>query len=345
MTESNPSNSSQTPAKRSRWAFGLQVAGRAAANFSEDAGTQLAASISYYALFSLFPLTLLAMAVFGTFLRDSDVQQAVLEAIIDFLPVEGSTVADSLKKAASLGPTISVVSFFAAMWSAGALSSAVRQTMDRVFEVNSKRPLLRAKFIDFVLMPVIGLPLIGGVVLTGVWRFFQRQLAERWSLFDDHLGWAWSIGAFLIPLALTFVAFTALYRFAPNKRHPYRHIVPGALVAAIAFEVLKNGFAWYLDSFGNYNVYGSLGSVIVLLFWIYLVANILIFGGEVAVEIPHVRNAEPRHGTREAGDWRQSLLRFLQGLVMASEDDRALPQEAADRNPAVPLPERDHHGR
>lgn len=329
-----------------RWTTVPQVLGRAAANFAEDSGTQLAASISYYTLFSLFPLTLLAVAIFGTFLRDPALQERVLDAIIDFLPVEGPTIAESLEQAATLGPTVGIVSFFGALWSAGALSAAVRRTMDRVFEVSSGRPLVRAKLIDFVLIPVIGLPLLGGLVLTGVLRFFERQLGERWGLLDGNLGWTWDLGAFLIPLALSFVAFTALYRLAPNKRHPMRFILPGAFVAALGFEGLKSGFAWYLDAFGNYAVYGPLGSVIVLLFWVYLAANILIFGAEISAEIPHITREEPRHGSKEPGDWKRSLLGFVQGLVMASgEDDRGgrgpiADRAPEDRDPAVPLPGR-----
>ena len=130
------------------WKFPFHVLGRAASNFAEDRGTQLAAAISYFTLFSLFPATLLAISVFGIVLRNEEIQNRVLTAIIDYLPIEGSTVSESLRDVADLGPTVTIVSLFGAFWTSGALSAAIRQALNQVFEVERRRPLLRAKLID-----------------------------------------------------------------------------------------------------------------------------------------------------------------------------------------------------
>jgi len=311
--------------RRLTWKFPFHVLGRAATNFAEDRGTQLAASISYFTLFSLFPATLLAVSIFGIVLRNEEIQLRVLNAIIDFLPVQGSTVADSLRGVADLGPTVTIVSFFAALWTSGALSAAIRQALNQVFEVKRRRPLLQAKLIDFGLLPIIAVPLFGGVVLTGALRLFEQELNDRWGILDGRFAWTWDLGAFLIPLSLSFAAFALLYRFAPNRSLPFRYIAPGALFAALAFEGLKAGFTFYLESLGNYSVYGSLGSVIVLLFWVYLTANILIFGGEISAELPHVVHQEPRHGHEHLGeepDLKRSVFNFVRGLILVAEEDQ-----------------------
>ena len=66
-------------------------------------------------------------------------------------------------------------------------------------------------------------------------------------------------------------------------------------------------------------VYGSLGGVIALLFWVYLTANIMLFGAEITAEVPHVLNEEPRHGHpgSDEGSWRSSAWALLRGLVLA----------------------------
>jgi membrane protein len=100
---------------------------------------------------------------------------------------------------------------------------------------------------------------------------------------------------------------------------------PGALVAALAFEAAKTGFAAYIAHSGEYQVvYGSLGGLIALLFWVYVSANIMLFGAELAAELGHVMRGEPRHGhaLADEGDWRHSLLTMLRGLVFAPEDER-----------------------
>ena len=91
--------------------------------------------------------------------------------------------------------------------------------------------------------------------------------------------------------------------------------------------VAKSGFAAYVARYTEYDlVYGSLGGVIALLFWVYLSANILLFGGEVASEIGFALRGEERKGQpRVAGmieaDWRRSLITLLRGLILAPPDD------------------------
>lgn len=328
------------PAHRpSPWSvrFAFRVLGRAAANFLDDRGTQMAAAISYYALFSLFPLTLLAFSVFGIVIRDPALQERALNAIIDFLPIRGSSVADSLRRVADLGPTITAVALIGSFWSAGALSAAVRSALNVAFEADRGRPLLRAKLIDYALLPIIGIPLIGGVVVTTVWRLAQREITAAFPFLGGPFAWAWGLGAIAIAPVLSFLAFLLIYWLVPNRRLYFRYIWPGALLATVAFEGLKNGFTVYLSNFGNYEVvYGSLGSVVILLFWIFVTANILIYGGEVAAEVPHVLHEEPRHGvTPEEGDWKRSLFGFLRGLVLAGDEEV---------KPRAPSPRRRRNG-
>ncbi|HZA23426.1 MAG TPA: YihY/virulence factor BrkB family protein, partial [Dehalococcoidia bacterium] len=72
------------------------------------------------------------------------------------------------------------------------------------------------------------------------------------------------------------LVFLLLYRFAPNRQMRWRYVWPGALVAAVLFEIAKSLFLWYLENFASYNqVYGSLASVIVLMFWAYLSSMLL----------------------------------------------------------------------
>lgn len=311
---------SGTPQRPWSWKLALQLMGRAAATFAENRGNQLAGAISYFTLFALFPATLLLVSSFSFFLRDQAVQDRVLNALIDYLPITGSTIAESLQQVVDLGATATIVSFFGALWTAGALSAAIRGALNQVFEVETSRPMLRAKLVDFVLLPILAVPLIGGIVLTTILQLFRLELQERWGLLDGRWAWLWGVGSFVIPLALSFVAFAALYRLAPNQHQPFRFLWPAALFAAIAFEGLKSGFGFYLDHFANYSVYGSVGSVIVLLFWIYLTANILIFGAAIASQLPHVLYEDDGPGDEDGGGWLRSVWGFARGLVLVQDE-------------------------
>lgn len=313
--------SSARPARvRVDWRLVAGLLRRATVNFVEDRCTVLAAAISYFALFSLFPLVLLAAAVFGIVLRDPGVRDRVLNAVVDAIPVEAPSVANSLRALADLGPTLSVVATIGTLWTASALASAIRNALDIVFEVRRPRALLQAKVLDYLVLLGVGLLFLASLALTTAWRVVESQADVRWGLLDGNLRWVWDTGAILIPAVMTFLMFLLLYRVLPHQRTRLLHIWPGALLAAVGFEVAKALFATYVANFSNYDVvYGSLGGVIALLFWVYVSANILLFGAEVSAEVSHVMRGEPRRGhvPSEEGDWRASLLTLLRGLVLA----------------------------
>ncbi len=322
-------------APRPLWRLSLTVIRRATVNFVEDRCTHMAAAISYFALFALFPLTVLAIAAFGIVLRDEDVQADVLRAIVDALPIEQTSIADSLEGLADLGPTVTVISLIAAAWTVGTLAGVVNRSVNVVFDVDRPRPLLRAKLIDSSLLPLGGVLLLSSFILTGAWSVVQVTAGDRFG----GLEWLWTAGAIAIPTLLTFVTFLFLFWLLPHQLVRLRHIWPGALVAAVGVEVVKQGFAFYLSNVANYHVvYGSLGGIIALLLFVYASANLLLFGAEIAAEVPHVLREEPRHGHADAVEvsWRTSLWRILRGFVVAPGDQAgpALPQHPAEEAPS-----------
>lgn len=147
----------------------------------------MAAAISFFALFGLFPLTMLTVAVFGIVLRDADVQARVLEAIVGALPVEKTGVEESLRSVAGLGPTMTAVSLLGALWLASVLSTAVRRSIDVVFDVDSPRVLLHGKLVDYSLLPVGRALCLGSFALTAGWRVVQARAGDRFATFDGEL--------------------------------------------------------------------------------------------------------------------------------------------------------------
>jgi membrane protein len=290
---------------------------RATANFLDDRASQLAAGISYFALFSLFPFALLVFAIFGIVLRNEAVQADVLKAVVDAIPIEDPSIDKALRGLAKQSATIGVFALVGTLWSASALATALRSALNVAFEVEQRRPLFRGKLVDFTVLPALGTLFLLSLVLSAVWRIAQTQVDDL-GVFGQ-LSPLWELGAIAIPGLISFLAFLFLYWLLPNRTLRLRYLWPGALVAAIGFEAVKLGFTLYLANFGEYNaVYGSLGGVIALLFWVYLSANIMLFGAEVAAEVPHVLHGEARHGHEGARDvgWRRSLVLLLRGLIL-----------------------------
>ena len=323
----------EAAARRSPIVLAFLVLRRATANFLDDRATQMSAGISYFALFSLFPFALLVFSVIGLVLRDETLQQDVVSSIVDAIPVEAPSVAEAINELADQGATVGIFALVGTLWSASALATALRSALNVAFEVEGKRPLVRGKLIDFTILPALGLLFVASLVLTTTWRI-ARTTVDDLGVFAE-VPWLWELGAIGIAGAISFVAFLFLFWLLPNRDLRLRHLWPGALVAAIGFEAVKIGFALYVANFGNYDaVYGSLGGVIMLLFWVYLSSNIMLFGAEVAAEVPHVLQGEARHGVEGARDmtWRESAIQLLRGLVFGPAEVETEPAEERPRN-------------
>ena len=104
---------------------------------------------------------------------------------------------------------------------------------------------------------------------------------------------AWQLAGHGISLSLAFVASIVLYWLVPDTPASRPRVVwPGALLATVLLWALNNGFGFYVQNFGNYSeVYGTLGAVVIFLFWTYLAAVIILLGSELAPEYGrrHVR--------------------------------------------------------
>ncbi len=316
-----PPASRRVPPGRRVAGLALLVSRRATANFIDAGASQIAAGISYFALISLFPLALLAFSALGLVLRDASLKRRVIDGIVESVPVQAPAVEQSLAALVSGGATIGLVALLATAWTGSALAAALRKALNTMFAVERPRPLVQGKLLDVTVAPVLGFLLLLSLALTTAWRFAQAEAVAIGILRAQPL--VWELGAAGIAGAISFLAFLFLYWLLPNARLRLRDLWPGALLAAAAFELVKLGFAVYLANFGNYDViYGSLGGVITLLVWVYVSANIMLFGAAVAAEIPRSVRGEDRHtGDRERDvGWRGAALLLLRGLFLGPDE-------------------------
>ena len=126
--------------------------------------------------------------------------------------------------------------------------------------------------------------LLLAVLFTGpalsILREITHVVAPESEQFGDAL---WRLLSDLLALVLAFLTFLILYSFLPNTEVRAKHIWPWALLASLAFYAVNFGFVWYVRSYSLYNVvYGSIGAVLALLTWVYLSANIVLFGALVS---------------------------------------------------------------
>ncbi len=274
---------------------------RSMREFRADNSMQTAAAISYYVLFSLFPLLIFAVGVAGLFLQSSSVQQDIVDEVLKDVPLnegEGRNAVTDAVHAVS-GPGGGAVGFLGLIgmaWAGSSMFGAVRKALNTAFDdEEAKRPFVQQRLIDLGLVLALAAFFLASIALMAFLRIVRHHTSDIPGPGDiaETLGLLWDAGSYLLPLVFSFAAFLVLYTVVPGRMRPPRDVWPGALVAAVLFEAAKAGFSFYLENFSNYDlVFGSLGAVAAFLFWLYLSANIMLFGAEVASEYPIVRAGE-----------------------------------------------------
>ena len=267
---------------------------QAIVNFGKDRVPQMAAAISYFALLSIFPFLLLALAIFGLVLRDGELQQRVLTEIVAALPIEAPTIEEALGNLAGSGASMGVFALVGTVIAATALARSLRGSLNVIFRAEEQRPLLLSWLVDMTVLPVLGLLFITSLLLSTVWRFAQA-VADDLGL--EEVAPLWELGALAIPALLSFVGLLLLYLLLPNRSLHLLDLWPGALIAMLGFQIGTFVFAIYFENFGAYDlIYGSLGGVIALLAWVYVSSLILLFGAEVAAEASRRRREQEAEG-------------------------------------------------
>jgi membrane protein len=304
------------PERPGRAVFARRLARRAVEEYSEDHGSQLAASIAYHVLFSVFPLAIVLAALSGIVVRTTGVQADVIDAVVRNVPL--SVDGEHRLRALLEGVTgsysaVGLVAIAGLVWAASGMMAAIRAALNEAWDVEAKRPFVRGKLVDVGLVFVFGVGAFVSIAVTVGVRAVSAAGGSLVGIDPGAGGVAWLLGV-LFPLAFAFAAVYLLYRLIPAVPVAASPTWQVALGVAVVFVVFENLFALYVQGFANYNaVYGSLGAVIAFMLFVYLSASIFLLGAEVASEWPRLRRAHERgeveEGSRGAGRGREVRLR------------------------------------
>jgi membrane protein len=281
---------------RSAWTRqGLALLRRAFSEFRADHAAQMAAAISFHLLFSVFPLAIAAVSVLGLVTQDPHARDAVATAVLQVVPLSRSGRAqlhDLLLSVGGGAGAVGLLGLAGVVWSASGVMAAVRTALNVAWDTSAKRPFLRGKAVDLLLVAgvfVITGATLGLTVIAGLARSGVSHLPGPLEGLTPVAGAAVSALVFLGSATLLFATFAFLYRLVPAAPTHLRGVWPGALAAALGFEALQFGFSLYVSHFGHYNkVYGSLGAVVAFMFFVYLASMVFLFGAEVAAEYPRL---------------------------------------------------------
>ena len=242
----------------------------------------MAAAISFYALFSMFPLGLAVISILGFIIGTESSNETLAKEIADVLPISSDLIGSTMEGIISARAITGIASFVGLVWTSSAAFSAVRKGINTAWGVTTPRAFLWERIIDIGLVFAAGL-LVLIILFTAPLIEIIRQIFE-YTLPQNEIpaDMIWATIADLVSPLLAFISILILYRWLPNTKVKIIHVVPGALLASICFILAQLGFIWYVGKFPVYNIlYGAVGAVMALLAWVYISALIILFGAQI----------------------------------------------------------------
>lgn len=268
--------------------------------FAEDQLTDLAASLTYYAVLAIFPALIAMMSVLSLSGQSDEVLTGMTESLARVVPESAmstvSLVLNTIATAPSPGIGL-VVGLAAAIWSASNYVKAFGRALNRIYAVKETRNgllltlkmyLLTAVLIVLVAAALVLVAVSGPVVdWVGTILHLEASVTATWN-------------AIKLPLLLLVIVLIValLYHFTPNlPGQPLRLVSVGAFVAIGIAWLASAGFGFYLTFMGDNSytrTYGPFAGIVVFLFWLWIVNLALLFGGELDAVAAHVKHLRER---------------------------------------------------
>jgi membrane protein len=264
--------------------------------FFAERGTHLAAMVAYFALASFVPLIFLALSVLG-FLDQADSSSALVSYLEDIFPDQSvESIVNVVEAVQRNATTLSVVGAVALLWSSLSLFSALESAFNIIYG-RPNRPFLRGKVLAVVYMSASLVVLFAGLT-AGT---FGYDLLRRYA--TDVVGNRWVALALtlLVSGAALFAFLLSAYYRLPNARLTRREVLPGALVGAILLAGTLQALPLFVFFTDEVVALQALGTTFLLLIWLYVMANVIVFGAAFNYVLAYGvtgREVEPKRSER-----------------------------------------------
>lgn len=261
----------------------LGVLRHALNNFNLVHAAEASASLAYYGLFSIFPLLLAVVSIGSIFLEGELVKVELLEIITQWIPVSADAVNSQVTTVLNLRGPVTVVAIISLLWSGSNVFEKVIVNVNRAFPQGSRPGFFKSRGMALLIIVVMILLFGTSLLISTVVEIFPA--AEN-ALFGKLISSAraWVEVLQIAPLLLKFFLFLAVYSWIPQSASIlFKARLIGALVTAVLWELSSRLLGWAISSgFTNYEIiYGSLASIMALMFWLYLSSYILFFGAHL----------------------------------------------------------------
>ncbi len=251
--------------------------------FSRDNCALLAAGIAYYAMFSIFPTIIVAFAIFGVYLKRQDIFQNILSYITTLLPQSKVIIKENLHILITSSKLNTIIGIVGLMWSSNKIFCAVENALHIIWNIKEGRQFLIHKArATFLVLPLITFFYVV-IVVTSLIQTLANLQIPIFGIQLTQLPFLFDLLKFVISTLITTSFLYLAYRIIPKTNIRKRFIFYGAVISGFLLEISKLLFYFFLNNIiKSFSIYGSFTALLIMVFWIYLAAQIFLLGGEIA---------------------------------------------------------------
>ncbi len=258
--------------------------------------TQRASSLSFNFFLALFPAIIFFFTLIP-YLPISNFQSTLFEILQAFLPANAfetvkSTISDIITNKRS---GLLSVGFIMTLYFATNGVNAIIEAFNKTYHTVETRSWIKQRLISVFLVLILSVLLIISISLITIGSFLLHYLVDYGILKGQLTIYLLFASRWIVLLAMLFFGVSFLYYFAPAKKKTFKFISAGSTLATVLTLISTLGFNYYVANFSKYNaLYGSIGTLIIILMWIYFNAIILLIGFELNASISHAK----KHGKK-----------------------------------------------
>lgn len=240
-----------------------------------------AAEISFYLLLSFFPFLIftISLIVYTPVIKLSK----YIFLLKKVLPSSAFNIVSSLVQSAIENRSFSFLiwSFILAMYTMSRAVISLIRGMNRSYNIRETRPYLEVLFISLLFVIMIVVLIFTSMIFL---VFGERLGSFLFNLIglDQYFMYIWNLCRYIVGIITIVIILMNLYKFTPNKKLPFKQVVPGAIVSTLCWLIASFCYSFYSNNFARYDIiYGSLGGIIVLMTWVYLSSWTILIGCEI----------------------------------------------------------------
>jgi membrane protein len=283
-----------------------QLAKKVVSGINDDNLLGRASELAYSLILALFPFLLFLLAIVGLFASHATVLRTNLLAYLSqVLPPAAFQVISHMLNEVTQNATNGKITFgiLLTIWSAAGGMNSMISGLNGAYELKESRSWFKVRATAFGLTIAISLLIILALVTILAGAYVANVVGSYYGLKEVVIV-LWRIGQIVLAITFVTLSFSVIYYFGPDVEEQHWYwITPGSFFGVLLWIAASFGFRVYLHFFNSYSkTYGSLGAVMILLFWLYVTGFAFLVGGEINARIEHAASERGHPEAKAPGE-------------------------------------------